>query len=73
MEKPQSVRITEFCNKMAAVLNEAQLPFYILEPYVANTLTQVKEAAAVQKQEEMLQYQKSLKEAEKNGITESLQ
>lgn len=71
MEKPISVKIEEFCNGMAALLNNAELPFYILEPYVMNTCKQVSEAAEKQRRSEKMQYQNYLQEVEKNGNAES--
>jgi hypothetical protein len=71
MEKPISVKIEEFCNGIAALLNNAELPFYILEPYVMNTCKQVSEAAEKQRRSEKMQYQNYLQEVEKNGNAES--
>lgn len=66
MNKPMSVKINNFCDRLAALLNEAELPFYVLEPYMKNALEEVHMAAEKQRKIEHEAYMKE-KEGEENG------
>lgn len=72
MNKPMSLKINEFCEQLAALLNEAELPFYIIEPYVNNALEEVHAAAAKQRKIELEAYMKEMEEKENaEGIRSS--
>lgn len=66
MNKPMSVKINNFCDRLAAMLNEAELPFYVLEPYMKNALEEVHTAAEKQRKLELEAYMKE-KEGEENA------
>lgn len=66
MNKPMSVKINNFCDGLAALLNEAELPFYVLEPYMKNALEEVHTAAEKQRKIELEAYMKE-KESEENA------
>lgn len=66
MNKPMSVKINNFCDRLAALLNEAELPFYVLEPYMKNALEEVHTAAEKQRKIELEAYMKE-KESEENA------
>lgn len=66
MNKPMSVKINNFCDRLAALLNEAELPFYVLEPYMKNALEEVYTAAEKQRKIELEAYMKE-KESEENA------
>lgn len=66
MNKPMSVKINNFCDRLAALLNEAELPFYVLEPYMKNALEEVHTAADKQRKIELEAYMKE-KESEENA------
>lgn len=64
MNKPMSVKINNFCDRLAALLNEAELPFYVLEPYMKNALEEVHTAADKQRKLELETYVKEMEEKE---------
>lgn len=66
MEKPLNLRIEEVRNQMANVINEANLPAYILKPIIKDFYTQLQNLEQQELIQAQKQYEKSLK-AEKSA------
>ena len=72
MNKPMSVKINDFCNGIANLINDSELPFYITEIYLKNALEETHKAAVKQRQQELSMYNEFLKEVNEDGIAKSL-
>ena len=60
MEKPLTIKINEFRNKLCKTINEAELPAYILINELSNFIQEVKRQDDIQ----VTQYNESLKGSE---------
>ena len=60
MEKPLTIKINEFKNKLCQVINEAELPAYVLINELSNFIQEIKRQDDMQ----VIQYNESLKGSE---------
>lgn len=65
MEKPLNLRIEEVRNQIANIINEANLPAYILKPIVKDFYTQLQNLEQQELIQAQRQYEKSLKDEKK--------
>lgn len=62
--KPMSVVRHEFIEQLVSNINNCQLPLFVIEPILQDTLNMVKAAAQQQYEAEKAQYEQQLKQNE---------
>ena len=64
MEKPITVRRTEFMQNMAKAINESKLPAFVVADCLTITLAEINTLASRQLQEDMEEWQRANEESE---------
>ena len=65
ISKPVILLREEFSNNLANLINLSELPLYIIEPILANTLNEVRAVLQAQYTMELQKYNRALEEAKK--------
>lgn len=65
ISKPVILLREEFSNNLANLINLSELPLYIIEPILANTLNEVRAVLQAQYTRELQEYNRALEEAKK--------
>ena len=65
ISKPVILLREEFSNNLANLINLSELPLYIIEPILANTLNEVRAVLQAQYTREVQVYNRALEEAKK--------
>lgn len=71
IEKPTILKIEEFKEKQAKILNESELASFVLIPIMEDFLNQLRQLNAQFYESEKQRYESQLKEEEKNGNSET--
>ena len=64
--KPMSVARHDFAEKLIDIINNSQLPLFVIEPILQNALDAVKATAQKQYEIEKAQYEEKLNQIESN-------
>jgi hypothetical protein len=64
MEKPLTIKRAEFTQKLAQVINESELPAFVIADSLSAILTQINNLAQTQYQNDLQAYEQAQKEAE---------
>ena len=65
MEKPLTIKRAEFTQKLAQVINESELPAFIIADSLSAILAQINNLAQTQYQNDLQSYEQAQKEAQK--------
>lgn len=70
MEKPITVKVRDFKNDTVALINNSELPLFVIEPILRDVLTLVQTKSEQQYLQDKAVYEESLKEEAKEQSDE---
>lgn len=68
MDKPASIIREEFIENVVGLINESNLPLFVIEPILKDLYLEVKDGARQQLESDRLEYQSSIAESESEAV-----
>ena len=73
INKPVILLREEFSNNLASLINSSELPLYVIEPILINTLNEVRTVLQAQYTKELQVYNKAVEELRKKETKEEIE